>query len=327
MIKSEDELRDFYNSTLAHRVEEVNATVKKNCRTACVFLLFSLGFYVSYWLWGDFFATWGTICIWALLLICAFLSLAYYWGRYEKCTQVFVQEIVPKIIEWLPRDKQNSKLKFYWKKTVDEGDYYAVNVYPGGAKIEGRYLIEGMLAKVPLRFGEVHKQIRYRNGNKEERSDFCGLVIKLSFNKIFHRHHYIIDKIRDKHGISCVKNNVIKVQNPKIINDWENVDFDRAFTVFSEDDTEARYLLSPTLMEQLVNIRRRLQCVTNVAFPGWRRDSAIHILLDGYTDILCLNNLKKVDFEAVLRMYRRIVPILYLVSYLDLEQRLWSKTF
>lgn len=327
MIKSESELRAFFDETLVADVKKANAAWQENRKNAGVLLLVAVGIYIIYRLFGQSMATWLNVCLWILLILLAVIGVATYIFRYEESRKIFVSTIAPKVIEWLPETSPDSRLKLFPEKIVDEGDYFAANVYPGGCYVNGKYLIEGVISKVRIRLGEVHGQTRFRNGVREDRNDFCGLVLKMSFHKNHQYHHYIIDSRRAKKGINCVKNNVIKVKNPQVVSTLENNDFNRSYTVFSENDTELRYLLSPALMEQLVNVRKKMNCIVNISLPGCFKDSSIHILMDGYTDILGAEKLKNIDFDSILTLYRKIVPVLHLVHYLNLDTRIWSKSF
>ncbi len=328
MIKSEEELRIFYDEVLAPKAAEANLKIGKNLKIAGIYLLIFLVATGIYYCFHSRMATLVNIFLWVIMLFCGFATLCVYVTRHSDTRDSFVKVIVPRLIAWLPRNPENSELTFYLSGIVDLNDYCSANVYPGGCRdIGGQYRIEGVLENVSLRFGEVHSQLRRVDGKVDTHYDFCGLVIKLSFNKNFNRRHYIIDKKREKEGIECVKNNGIEVKDPKIVKGLEDIEFNRRFTVFSEDETEARYLLSPSFMAKLVAVRNKLRCPVCATFPGWRRDSVIHILLSGYTDILDVKYFKKADFDAVLKTYRKIVPILHLVQYFDLDQRLWSKTF
>lgn len=48
----------------------------------------------------------------------------------------------------------------------------------------------------------------------------------------------------------------------------ESPDFERAFAVYSTDQVEARYLLTPTVMERLLALERRFPGLMTVAFDG-----------------------------------------------------------
>ncbi len=86
-------------------------------------------------------------------------------------------------------------------------------------------------------------------GGKNQRTIFDGIFIYLSMNKNFSG-KTIVTKDISPVG-NWVANQFTSLENVKL----EDPTFEREFEVYSSNQTEARYILSPTFMELLLKLR------------------------------------------------------------------------
>lgn len=147
---------------------------------------------------------------------------------------------------------------------------------------------------------------------------FNGIVARLEFNKNFSGHTVVIP---DSEGRWPAVDLERGSRGNKSIVRLENSDFERVFSVYSTDDQQARYLLTPKFMERLLLAwgsfgggGMRACFVTNylvIAIPTWRNRFEIESrpkpdrIVDDLLDLVSLAE--------------------ELIDTLDLETRIWTR--
>jgi hypothetical protein len=105
----------------------------------------------------------------------------------------------------------------------------------------------------------------------------------------------------------------------------EDVEFERAFVVYGTDQVEARYILSLSLMQRLLDLRRRLGGDLRVAFVDDQVVVAVAHVTNRFEPPSVWRSepvLVPHDVEVYLAQIRLAADI---VEGLDLDTRIWSK--
>ena len=150
---------------------------------------------------------------------------------------------------------------------------------------------------------------------------FSGLVVQLDFNKHFRGHTVIVPDAEAKilgglfgESESRKSKSIVRLENP---------DFENQFAVYGTDDQEARYLITPKLMElimeaqALLGSRLRLCFMSNhlwVTVPQDKDRFDVGLFSGTVTPESVLG-----DFIEVVALAER------LVETLELETRIWTK--
>lgn len=100
----------------------------------------------------------------------------------------------------------------------------------------------------------------------------------------------------------------------------ENPDFKREFIVKSSDQVEARYLITPSMMERLIEMKRRFGDY-RLSFVNGR----IWIALPGWRNFLSPDIKRPIDRTQAEMIYERLSSIIGIVDGLDLNIRIWTK--
>jgi hypothetical protein len=150
---------------------------------------------------------------------------------------------------------------------------------------------------------------------------FSGLIIKLDFNKNFAGHTIVVpDRESQIFGGLLGES---ETRKKKEIVRLENVDFEGQFSVYSSNDQEARYLMTPKLMElvmeaqALLGAELRLCFAYNslfVAVPQQKDRFEVNMFGGPVTPETALG-----DLVEVVNLAER------LVDTLDLETRIWTR--
>lgn len=157
-------------------------------------------------------------------------------------------------------------------------------------------------------------QIEIINNQAYQKNIFKGLFFGAKFNK----YTKVITIIQPKglkteiNSISHGSKELIKLEDPE---------FSQYFTVYSEDQVEARYILSTNLMEKLVDFKKKVGKNVYVSFV----ENMIYIAVE-YPNGLFEPNLYKsmLSFAPLREYFEAIQLMLGLVEELNLDRKIWS---
>ena len=186
----------------------------------------------------------------------------------------------------------------------------------------------GTLDATAVRFSELHTEYRTRTrdskGNTRTRwhSIFKGVFFVADFNKHFAHNTIVLpDKAEQLLGRFGKLLQKSTVRRERLVT-LEDPDFERHFVVYADDETEARYILTPALMRRLVTFRERAQSVY-VSFTG----SHIHVAVWNRRDLFEPRIFSTVVTESLIREYYDDLRFFTdLVDELNLNTRIWTKT-
>lgn len=194
-------------------------------------------------------------------------------------------------------------------------------------RYQGDDLVKGVLEKTDFECSELHTQYKEvttdSKGRRRERwvTIFRGLFFHADFNKDFIGRTYVSPDVAER-LFGRLGRKLQKVSGPAPLVVLENVEFEKAFVVHATDPIEARYILTPVIMEAMLNIRRIYNCEVHFSFIGSR--------------VYCALSMNKNLFEP--RMFGPLVNLhdvsnmhhLFkvnetIIHELNLNTRIWTK--
>ena len=184
----------------------------------------------------------------------------------------------------------------------------------------GEDLVSGTVGKTAMYFSDV----RYGAPKHDSAagSPFNGVFFSADFNKKFTGTTFVLpDRAQKWFGSMGQLLQSLEKDFGQLVK-LENPEFERAFVVYSDSQVEARYVLTPSLMQRILNFRRLSKRLFRMSFTG----SRVNIAVD----------MGKSLFEV--RLFRTLLnPLLYesfwhdlnllagLVEELNLNTRIWTK--
>jgi hypothetical protein len=145
------------------------------------------------------------------------------------------------------------------------------------------------------------------------------------FNKHFHGVTYVrpdnSERFLGRFGQSLQEfGETLDYDNRELVK-LEDPEFEKFFAVSSTDQIEARYILSPSMMQRLLGLRTRHGRDVHVAFI------ANHVYLAlSQSDLFEPPSLRTpLTVDAVRRISTDLQSVLCIVEDLDLNTRIWSK--
>jgi len=166
----------------------------------------------------------------------------------------------------------------------------------------------GSYKNVPIKISELKLTYETRDskGRRHEHTAFKGVVVVMEVPKIFKGHTIVKEKVLINSG----PYKEVKLEDPE---------FSKKFHVRSNDQIEARVLLTPSFMERYKNIQKAFNARTiNCSFLGQRLLLAIPVS----KDLFALGDLSKpvTDTNQFEIFLREITTILELIEELKLYE-------
>ena len=142
-------------------------------------------------------------------------------------------------------------------------------------------------------------------------SKFRGVVIEFDMNKNFKGHTFFHEESLRAKKIPYNKNLYKKV-------DLESVSFENKYNVYSDDQIEARYLLTPSMMERIENLKFTFKAkYVRGAFKDNKLTLAIHTGKDMFA---MGSDFKDSDSNTFQELYDEMISVLKIVDELKLNQ-------
>lgn len=190
--------------------------------------------------------------------------------------------------------------------------------------ISGNDYVSGFVDGVKLQFSDLHAQkIKRRGKNVQYETIFQGLFILAEFNKLFKGKTLVLPDVAqstfgDLIGGWLQSNNIARDELVKL----DNPEFEREFVVYSTDQIEARYILTPALMERLLDFNRSLTHPIYISFV----DNTIHVAVYSNQDMFEPTVFTSLlDYKVALDYINHLHLSMGIVYELKLNETLWSK--
>jgi hypothetical protein len=150
---------------------------------------------------------------------------------------------------------------------------------------------------------------------------FRGLVVRLDFNKHFKGHTVVVPDRESK--ILGGLFGESESRRRKDIVRLENIDFERLFSVYSSDQQEARYLLTPKLMELVLRAQSTLGGEFRLSF----HDNSVFLTIPENEDRFDIGLFSpKITPEVAAGDLAEVVFLAeQLIDTLELETRIWTR--
>lgn len=318
-MKSLSSLQDFFYENIYPDLEylelkriEIYNSLKK---TAIIIALFTcIAFYSLYKIIPDFFD---------LFILCSVISVGIFSFIYKMkvsgYASLFKDQVIEKLVEFIGDTLTYKKLGH-----ISEYEYKVSSLFPlNSDKYSGDDLVVGKVNGVDIRFSEIHSQVK-KKGNKGKeywQTIFKGLFFVADFNKHFKGKTIVLPDNSEKllgslsHFLQSFssRGELVKMDNPE---------FEKEFVVYSDDQVEARYILSHSLMNSILEYKKLVGKNISISFVG----SNIYLAIGFKQKLFEPKIYKKVTSFDEVRFYFEILSFTSdIVKHLNLDRKIWSK--
>lgn len=256
------------------------------------------------------------------LIILAIIMMILNWKKHKSYISVFKDKVVRKIVEMI-----NPDWKYDSKGRIPQNEYKQSELFNQTVdRYQGDDLVTGTIDKTEFKFSELHteyKTITHKDGKTEEHwhTIFKGLFAHADFNKEIKGKTIVLpdtaEKLFGKWG-----QNLQKMSGRGQLVKLENQEFEKEFVVYGSDQIESRYILTPTMMEAMLTIKKKYKRKMYFSFIGSRVYVAISFSKNLFEPRLFSSGVKFKDMEE---MNDQFSIIQTLIHQLNLNTRIWTK--
>lgn len=315
-----ENLTEFYETELSSVIEKFEEKRKK-IRLKIVFILFIIIWNASTIYFFFILENDKDFHIFSFFIagIIALSTFIYKYFRKEYAREFKLQVIKPLI------GKIDEDLVYSPNLHVSKSLFNRSMLFKFPDKFNGNDLILGEIDEVKIQFSDVHAQKKYKDNKGRTRYStiFQGLFIIAQFNKNFSGSTIVLPDFA-QNSFGDLIGSWLQSKNPnrdELIK-LDNPEFEKEFVVYSNDQIESRYILTPSLMERILEFQKKS---THDIYLSFIQDH-IHIAIDYKKDLF-----EPTIFRTLInkQLAQEYVSSLHLavsvVKELNLNQKLWKK--
>lgn len=236
----------------------------------------------------------------------------------------FKQRIISKVIRFL-----EPGLEYNPKGCIDKQTFKASALFHQHIdRYRGEDLVRGTVGKTQVAFSELHAEYKTTTRNSKGHTQthwhtiFKGLFFVADFNKHFQGQTVVLPDTAEKlfggFGKMLQSWNVARADLIRL----EDPEFEQEFVVYGSDQIEARYILSTSLMQRILDFKRATGMKVHLSFTG----STVTVALPMTKNMFEPKYLSNImDFEPILDYARDLSLAVGIVDDLNLNTRIWSK--
>ena len=264
-----------------------------------------------------------------LLLVIIIVSITTYWiiqyfylGKIkDKIATLFEQKIIPEILhEFFP------EAVFSTNSYIHENDYWASSLFPQHLdRYDGDSYVKGTFGKTDIRFSKLHTQYKVRTKNSTHwHTVFEGIFMVADCNKRFKGRTLVLPDLGER--LLGGFGRWMQTNNPFTKGEMvylENPNFEKEFVVYSTDQVEARYLLTPSMQQYMLDLYHHVgQKGLSVSFANGN----IYMGLSGSFKMFKIDYSLSFFEKSTIEYYSKdLIHILKTIEILDLNTRIWAE--
>lgn len=247
--------------------------------------------------------------------IAALIGLIIYYScvssKSQELSAYYKKEVIAQVLQSFCENAT-----FTPEQGIHESEFRNCGLFTSPDRYHTEDLIEGRKGKTAFCCAEVHAEERKTRVDSKGRTSHYWVDIFKGFL-------FIADFQKDFQGHTTVRrNSLFKLSFGGSRVKLENPDFEKTFDVYSTDQVEARYLLSPSMMERLLKLETELNKDITVSFRNSNiliaiPESKNHFEASVWKSINDLSQLKD-DFST-------IHALVSIIEELNLNTRIWTK--
>jgi hypothetical protein len=241
-----------------------------------------------------------------VLTALAWAPLFYFVHRSRKrYTEAFKETVMTKIAARFFPELQYQPEHFISQSLYEESALFHKNL----SLYTGNDLFQGKLGDVHFRFSELLCQ--YTTGSGKSRTThtaFRGFFFVGDFQRDFYFRTTVQPDVAE-HFLGVMGRGLQRLESGTRLVDLEDPEFERLFVVTSDDQVEARYILTPAFMEQLKDFRQRVGHDIHLCFVNGKMILAIEADHDYFEPHLMGEVLSRRDLMGFIDMLSLLIGV------------------
>ncbi len=207
---------------------------------------------------------------------------------------------------------------------IAESTFKASELYSHHDRYKSQDLVHGVYGNTQLSLAEILTERRQRRRKRTHYvTVFQGLLLIADFHKHFHGRTFALPDTAER-ALGRFGRSLQSFTGPRATRliQMDDAAFEQEFAVYSDDQVEARYILSPAMMRRIMDTQRRFARDIRLAFKG----SCLFMAIPYPSSYLEPKSSVPADEVTQLqRMDQEVRAFLDIVNELDLNTRIWTK--
>ncbi|HMK24973.1 MAG TPA: DUF3137 domain-containing protein [Chitinophagaceae bacterium] len=224
----------------------------------------------------------------------------------------FKEKIVRRVINFI-----DPSLHYEPQRKVSQKDFERSGLFlKTPDSYSGDDYVEGSRGKTYFCFSELHVT---RSVGDNSVTFFKGLFFIAEFNKHFQGRTYVWSETNPQLGFfrkifTTFADDLEKVK-------LESVDFKNSFSVYSSDQVEARYILTPSFMERLIRLEQLIGQGISFSFVNTYIFVAVPMPDNLFEPAIYRPN----NYDIIGDYYNTVCMVFEMIDELNLNLRIWNK--
>lgn len=324
-MKSKSELAALYETHLKPKLASLEHVRKKLMRSYLI-IVGGIGISIAGLILinpqSNSAQSWMTYAFIAIIIACIAFLISTSFKKKKYRTQ-FKSQVVSEIVAFI-----NPEWNYMPDQMISTIDYQQSDLFRTHYhRYRGDDYISGVIDKTDFKCSELHTEYKTvstdSKGRRQEtwHTIFKGLFLHADFNKKFSGKTYVTpdyaEKLFGKWGQKLQKysgnGTLVKLENPE---------FEKEFVVHATNQIEARYILTPVMMEALLAIKKQYNKPVYFSFSGNRVYCAMSFSKDLFEPKIFSSG---VNINSVSEMYNLFMLNETIIKELNLNTRIWTK--
>ena len=308
----EKSLEKFYHNELLPQLNELEKEKKKHLIIPVILssIVISIGVILINNGVPFQLAIFGVI----IFLVLSFLFSGYLFKPYKI---KFKKLIVKPLVQFV-----NPEFNYCPEWGITNAEFKSCGIFRTHNRFKSEDLIIGTLDKSKFQYSEIDAKYESGSGkNRSVKTIFKGVLLIADFNKHFNGKTYVRTDVAEKFFGKLIGNSLQKIFSTASLVKLENQEFEQEFVVKSTDPVEARYILTPSLMDRMMRLRRKHGKI-QFSFI----EEKMYIAIPSNKDRFEPSMFNRLDNYSLIKdFYDEVTTIVDIIEELNLNTRIWTK--
>ena len=311
--------QSFYEQDLIGIIREFEARRKtlKKPRVVWLSILWLVALGIGFWIYHSSFFSPVFFMIIAMALVFFSVKILQTPSLFR---ENFKQQVISKVMQQV-----DESLVYTPRGYLTLSQFLQSKIFHPSAinRYHSEDYAKGKIKETEFSFAEIVAKRESGSGkNRKTHHVFQGLYFFADFHKHFLYDTYVLPDVAEA-GFGFLGRKLQKwnMNRPPLVQ-MEDTRFEKEFVVYSQDQTEARYILSSLMMENIMKLRKQVGRGVALSFVG----SKVHITIPMHGKWLEPNFWGSLVQTDQLESYHdTLKEVVGMVELLNLNRRIWTK--
>ncbi len=314
-MKTLNDFEVFFNKSLKMDLESLD---KRRKRIVNRFLILVLGIFVP----SVAVLILMELYIWIAVSLLVSLLIFFFWVRDKLFYKDFKQQVINRVVYFISPD-----LTYDPKEHISLSEFVTSRIFMTSVdRHQGDELVYGKIDRTGFRFSEFNAEYKTTTTDSKGRAKatwhriFKGLFFIAGFNRDFTGSTVVLPNSFGKDSILMKK--IMSISRREKLVHLDDVEFSRQFNVYSDNQVQARYILSTSLIRRIVDFRKKHKSNVFLSFV----DSKMYLGISHTKNLFEPNYLKSLtDFRIVRTYFEDLMLAVGIVEEMNLNTRIWTR--